>query len=174
MAEAFTVGATAGNGVDTVNFIANKTVTLTSAAPIVVDAAKSFTLNGNNCNITEDGSFTSGVIMKIMGTSADTTVTLNGFNIKFGNAKVHVHALEVGDNANDKPVTVVLKNTKIEENRQSYATVVLRKSAKLVLDEGSSITNSFSCCNGRTSPVLESTLTTLNSAPVASNKSGNL
>ena len=139
LADAFAVGAAADNGVDTVNLVANQTLTFNADQRIVVNAAKSFTLKGNNSKITEDGSITSGVFMNIKGTSVNNVVTLEGFNIKLGTVKANVHALEVGQNNTDAPVTVVLKNTVIEESRQSYATTVIRQASKLVVDEGASI-----------------------------------
>lgn len=141
LAEAFAVGATANNGVDTVNLVANQTITLDKNNRISVSAGKSFTIKGNNCKLTEDGSIVDGVFMNIKGSSIDTVVTLEGFNIKLGTVKANVHVLEVGTNNTDTPVTVVLKNTVIEENRQSYATVVLRQASKLVVDDGASIIN---------------------------------
>ena len=83
LAEAFAVGAEAGNGVDEVNMLENQTITLTSS--IVVTAAKSFTINGNGSTITDDGSIAASshaAALTIVGSSKDTVVTMNGFTVK--------------------------------------------------------------------------------------------
>ena len=145
LAEAFAVGAEAGNGVDEVNMLENQTITLTSS--IVVTAAKSFTINGNGSTITDDGSIAASshaAALTIVGSSKDTVVTMNGFTVKLkttsGNGR-NVATLVVGEKGTDKPVTLVLKNTLIEENDRSYQTVIVNQGVKLVLDQGASVKN---------------------------------
>ena len=143
----FAFGGT--EGIDNIDIVA-QTITLTSAT--TVTAKGSFTLDGNGCKIT-DSSLTGGTLLKIMGTDINTQVTLENLTLELVQKSANVSTFEVGNEVgknginNPTPVTVCLKNVTINEKAKAYNTIGVRAGTKLILDNGTVISNTYSAKN---------------------------
>lgn len=136
LAAAFRFGGDATYGADTVDVIVG-TVTLSAGIAANV-GARSMTINGNGCTISDSGLTDSVTALQITGSTADAVVTLKNFNFRLPTT-AKVTTLMVGTNGSSTPVTVVLDNVDILAKTVSHEVVPVWGNCKLILESGTAI-----------------------------------